>query len=167
METRRRKHERNFDDCFVVGHYRRRYFATRTRHYANDGVVFVFASSYFRRMPRRFHDRNKQWRRSIPKAVIFIEQTKGTITNIRLFSLSSTFLHFLVLDSYLVVFCFSSLALLTQILELTLIIADYMNTSGQVGTLNRHNMQPDILKSTPDRQFNTTESKKYSFDPAT
>lgn len=55
-----------------------------------------------------------------------------------------------------------------KILELTLIIADYMNALGQVGTplggtLN-HNIQPDILKATPDHQLNKVDSKKYRFD---
>lgn len=50
-----------------------------------------------------------------------------------------------------------------QILELTLLIADYMNVLGrnpgtpQMGSLTRRSLrkpgqQPDILKSTPDQQ---------------
>ncbi|XP_065213244.1 uncharacterized protein CG43867 isoform X3 [Planococcus citri] len=55
-----------------------------------------------------------------------------------------------------------------KILELTLIIADYMNALGHNGTpiantLNR-NIQPDILKATPDHQLNRSDSKKYHFD---
>ena len=45
-----------------------------------------------------------------------------------------------------------------------------MNALGQIGTpvagtLNHNNMQPDILKATPDHQvLNRSDSKKYHFD---
>lgn len=49
-----------------------------------------------------------------------------------------------------------------------MIIADYMNALGQNGTpmggtLTR-NIQPDILKATPDQQLTRSDSKKYHFD---
>lgn len=55
--------------------------------------------------------------------------------------------------------------LLLQILELTLLIADYMNALGRgsgtplAGTLTR-TTQPDILKATPDHQLHRTDSHK-------
>lgn len=51
-----------------------------------------------------------------------------------------------------------------KILEVTLLIADYMNALGRggtplAGTLTR-TAQPDILKATPDQQLTRTDSKK-------
>lgn len=56
-------------------------------------------------------------------------------------------------------YCFSEL----QILEITLLIADYMNALAQNGassggSLSR-NMQPDILKATPDHQLHRNDSQ--------
>lgn len=53
-----------------------------------------------------------------------------------------------------------------QILEITLLIADYMNAlaqnSANLGNSLSRNMQPDILKATPDHQLhrNDSQSKK-------
>lgn len=55
-----------------------------------------------------------------------------------------------------------------QILEVTVLIADYMNALGHggtplAGTLTR-GAQPDILKATPDHQLSRSDSKKRSHD---
>lgn len=55
-----------------------------------------------------------------------------------------------------------------KILEVTVLIADYMNAFGHsgtplAGTLTRA-AQPDILKATPDHQLNRSDSKKRTHD---